>query len=94
MGDHRSEKFGGGGLDTLTACLLEEELGKTFIRSISVTCPSVLYAARENRYSVSENQSWQESAGHSRAMREPSAFRPEEWQTTASWDGAAYHPGS
>src|SRR5574339_1198342 len=40
------EKFGGGGLDMVTACLLHEELGKTFLPIDLGDVPPLLYACQ------------------------------------------------
>lgn len=78
------EKFGGGGLDTITACLLEEELGKTFIPLDIGDMPPLLYACQGAQI---ERFLEPALAGERRpflAVREPGAVRPEAWTTTAA----------
>jgi acyl-CoA dehydrogenase len=79
------EEYGGGGLDLLTTCLIEEELGKTFVPVQIGEINPLLYACREgqvNRYLEPA------LAGERRAIlaaREPisNGIRPDEWVTTA-----------
>ncbi len=78
------EKFGGGGLDTITACLLEEELGKTFIPVDIGEIPPLLYACQ----GVQVERFLEPALAGERlpflAVREPGALRPEAWATTAT----------
>jgi len=84
------EKFGGGGLDMITACLLEEELGKTFVPLELGDVPPLLYACRGAQVEQFLNPAL---AGEKRllmAIREPGAVRPESWTTTATPDRDDY----
>lgn len=84
------EKFGGGGLDMVTACLLHEELGKTFLPIDLGDVPPLLYACQGNQV---ENFLNPVLAGERRALlaaREPDGFKPEEWKTIAIPDGTSY----
>jgi acyl-CoA dehydrogenase len=84
------EKFGGGGLDMVTACLLHEELGKTFLPIDLGDVPPLLYACGGDQV---ENFLNPALAGKRRAIlaaREPDAFRLEEWKTTATSDDSIY----
>ena len=84
------EKFGGGGLDTVTACLLEEELGKTFVPVEIGDIPPLLYACQGEQIKRFLEPAL---AGERRpflALREPGAVRPEAWTTTAAQAGEAY----
>ncbi len=81
------EKFGGGGLDTVSACLIEEELGQTFVPVEMGDAPPMLFACTGEQV-----QHFLEPAlaGERRAMlaaREPGALRPEMWTTAAAPDG-------
>src|SRR5574341_60745 len=84
------EKFGGGGLDRVTACLLQEELGKTFLPIDLGDVPPLLYACQGGQV---ENFLNPALAGERRAIlaaREPDGFKPEEWKTTATPEGSIY----
>jgi acyl-CoA dehydrogenase len=85
------EKFGGGGLDTLTACLLEEELGKTFIPVEIGDLPPLLYACQGEQVKRFLEPALAGERQLFLAVREPGRLKPEEWQTTATWDGETYH---
>lgn len=86
------EKYGGGGLDMINACLIEEELGKTFIPVDYGEAPSLLYACTGDQI-----QRFLEPvlAGKHRAIvaaREPGPhrIRPETWTTSAIFNGERY----
>lgn len=84
------EKFGGGGVDTLTACLIEEELGKTFIPVDMGDPPPMLFACAGDQVRRFLEPAL---AGQRRpiiAAREPGSIRPEAWQTTALPDGDGF----
>ncbi len=84
------EKFGGGGLDTMTACLLEEELGKTFVPVDIGEVPPFLYACRGDQV---KRYLMPALAGNRRvilAAREPSVMHPEQWRTMAASAGEGY----
>lgn len=84
------EAFGGGGLDTLTACLIEEELARTFIPlSIGEVTP-LLFACQGDQVAqfldpalAGERRAWI-------AAREPGALSPQEWQTNAQPNGNGF----
>lgn len=81
------EKFGGGGLDTVTACVIEEELGRTFVPVEMGDVPLLLFACSGEQVSRYLEPAL---AGNRRAIiaaREPSALRPEAWASTAAPDG-------
>lgn len=84
------EKFGGGGLDMVTACLLEEELGKTFLPMELGDVPPLLYACQGNQVERFLNPALEGKRHAFFAAREPNAFKPDDWQTTANQDGQAY----
>jgi acyl-CoA dehydrogenase len=84
------EKLGGGGLDCVTACLIEEELGATFVPiELGDVPPLLLECSPEQAPRYLEAV----VAGERRpvfAAREPGAVRPEGWQTRAAIDGEGY----
>ena len=76
----------GGGLDLVSTCLIEEELGKTFIPLEIGEVPTTLYACADGQIAQYLEPSL---AGERRAItaaREPGpgGCRPENWVTTAS----------
>jgi alkylation response protein AidB-like acyl-CoA dehydrogenase len=84
------EAFGGGGLDMVTACLLEEELGKTFIPLDLGEVPPMLYACRGEQVKHFLEPAL---AGERRpflAVRELDALRPEDWRTWAEKQGNSF----
>lgn len=84
------ENLGGAGLDLVTACLLEEELGGTFIPLELGEVPALLYqCTAEQRSQYLEPA----LAGERRvivAAREPGGLRPQSWATTATPEDGAY----
>jgi alkylation response protein AidB-like acyl-CoA dehydrogenase len=84
------EKFGGGGLDLVTSCLLEEELGKTFVPLEIGDVPPLLYACQGDQIKNFLNPALAGKRRPFLAAREPGAFRPEDWKTTATPEGVAY----
>jgi acyl-CoA dehydrogenase len=86
------EQFGGGGLDTVTACLIEEELGRTFIPLEIGNIPVALYACQGEQ----EGQFLEPAlAGDRRAIlavREPCApsLSPQNWATVARQEGETF----
>jgi acyl-CoA dehydrogenase len=82
----------GGGLDTVSACLIEEELGKTFIPVEIGEVPAPLYACQGAQVT---NFLEPALAGERRgviAAREPGkdGCRPENWTTAAQPEGSEY----
>lgn len=80
------EEYSGGGLDLVTTCLIEEELGKTFLPLDIGEVPAPLYACRGAQ---KERYLEPALAGERRAVlavREPSAadLRPEAWKARAT----------
>jgi acyl-CoA dehydrogenase len=83
------EEFGGGGLDTVTSCMIEEELGGTFIPVDIGNVPVALYACAGDQI---ERFLEPTLAGERRAVlavREPGArsFHSPGWTTIAREDG-------
>jgi alkylation response protein AidB-like acyl-CoA dehydrogenase len=84
------EKFGGGGLDMVTACLLQEELGKTFLTIDLGDVPPLLYACQSDQVQKFLNPALEGRRHPYVAAREPDAIRPENWKTTANPQGETY----
>ena len=77
------EAYGGGGLDLVSTCVIEEELGKTFIPVEIGDVPAALFACTGGQV---ENYLEPALAGERRpviAAREPDALHPESWTTVA-----------
>ena len=78
------EQFGGGGLDTVNCCVIQEELGQTFIPVGIGEVTLLLFACSGEQVSSYLEPAM---AGERRAIlaaREPGASRPDEWMTRAS----------
>jgi acyl-CoA dehydrogenase len=75
------EEFGGGGLDMITTCVIEEELGQTFLPIEMGDVPAHLYACTGGQIARFLEPAL---AGERRAFvaaREPDALQPEDWVT-------------
>lgn len=86
------EQFGGGGLDLVTACVVEEELGKTFIPVEMGNVPPMLYACSGDQVGRFLEPAL---AGERRAIlaaREPGSegLLPSSWKTSAAASGDDY----
>jgi alkylation response protein AidB-like acyl-CoA dehydrogenase len=84
------EAFGGGGLDLLTTCLIEEELSGTFIPMEIGEAPAALYACQGGQ---AARYLEPVLAGERRAIiaaRESGALCPEKWTTTAVVEAGEY----
>lgn len=86
------EEYGGGGLDTVSACLIEEELGKTFIPLETGDIPIPLYACTDEQAAQYLEPIL---AGERRAIvaaREPGSegYQPDNWQTQAIPEDGSY----
>lgn len=84
------EKFGGGGLDTVTACLIEEELGSTFVPIEMGDVTPLLFECTPEQAARYLEPVLAGQRTPVMAAREPGAVRPEGWRTTASPDGEAF----
>lgn len=86
------EAFGGGGLDTVSACLIEEELGKTFIPLEIGEVPASLYACKDQQVTHFLEPALVGERRAILAVREPgpNGSRPESWLTTAKPDNGSY----
>lgn len=77
------EAYGGGGLDLVSTCVIDEELGKTFIPVEIGEVPAALYACTGGQVGDFLEPAL---AGERRAViaaREPDALHPEGWITVA-----------
>jgi acyl-CoA dehydrogenase len=82
------EAYGGGGLDLVSTCVIEEELGKTFIPVEIGDVPPALYSCSGGQVGDFLEPAL---AGERRAViaaREPGALQPESWKTTAESSSA------
>jgi acyl-CoA dehydrogenase len=85
------EKFGGGGLDALTMCLIEEELGRTFVPMEIGDVPPMLYACSGDQVTRFLEPALSGERRAIVAAREPSNhLRPESWTTAASANGDGF----
>lgn len=86
------EKFGGGGLDVITSCVVEEELGGTFVPVELGEVPAMLYACNEEQAARFLEPTLEAGRQAIIAAREPGpqAVHPEAWTTTAEPDGDQY----
>lgn len=77
------EEFGGGGLDMVTTCVIEEELGQTFIPFEMGDVPPQLFACTQVQVGRFLEPAL---AGERRALiaaREADALQPDSWETIA-----------
>ena len=86
------ERFGGGGLDAVTACVIEEELGGTFVPVEMGTVPTLLYACAGEQVSRFLEPALEGSRRPVLAVREPGSggVSPENWSTSATPDGQGF----
>jgi acyl-CoA dehydrogenase len=86
------EQFGGGGLDTLTACVIEEELGTTFVPVEMGEVPALLYACQGEQLSNYLEPALEALRRPVIAAREPGAdgLQPSAWTTSARAEGEGY----
>ncbi|HLE15521.1 MAG TPA: acyl-CoA dehydrogenase family protein [Anaerolineales bacterium] len=89
------EEFGGGGLDTVTACVIEEELGTTFVPVEMGEISPILYACQGEQVTRFLEPALEGSRRAIMAAREPGleGLEPESWGTTAvpTGDGFVLH---
>lgn len=81
------EDLGGGELDTLSACLIEEELGKTFVPVDYGDISPILFACNEDQAEAYLEPAVEGEKRPVLALREAGALCPEEWKTTAEQSG-------
>jgi alkylation response protein AidB-like acyl-CoA dehydrogenase len=84
------EDFGGEELDMLSACLIEEELGQTFVPVDYGDVTPVLFACNENQVETYLEPAVEGDRRPVLALREPDELAPQEWKTRAVRNGAGY----
>ncbi len=77
------EGLGGMGLDALSACLVEDELGQTFIPLDIGDVPPALFACSEAQIDAYLAPAIEGTRRPVLALREPEGHRPEAWKTSA-----------
>ncbi len=78
------EQYGGGGLDLVTSCVIQEELGQTFIPVDTGEVSPLLYACEGEQIAQYLEPA---VAGERRlvlAAREPGKVRPQDWTASAA----------
>ncbi len=84
------EQFGGEELDMLSTCLIEEELGQTFVPVDYGDISPVLFACNEEQAERYLEPAVEGDRRPVLALRESGAMSPAEWQTTAVHTGSGY----
>lgn len=84
------ESLGGAGLDTVTACLLEEELGGTFVPLDLGEVPALLYQCTPEQTKRYLEPTLSGERHAIVAAREPDGLRPQSWTSTATPHNGAY----
>jgi alkylation response protein AidB-like acyl-CoA dehydrogenase len=86
------EEFGGGGLDTVTACMIEEQLGGTFIPVDIGNIPAALYACQGEQVGRYLEPVLAGDCRAILAVREPGvqSLQPHNWTTTARLEGETF----
>jgi acyl-CoA dehydrogenase len=84
------ERFGGGGLDVLTACVIETELAHTFIPLEIGEVTPLLYGCDDEQVARYLEPALRGERRARIAAREPGALRPDEWAATAIPAGDGY----
>jgi acyl-CoA dehydrogenase len=81
------EEYGGGGLDLLTTCLIEQELGKSFIPIDIGEVNPLLYTSNEYQIKKYLEPALTGERQAILAAREPNSkgFQPDEWLTKAEF---------
>ena len=85
------ERFGGGGLDAISACVVEMELGTTFIPVEIGNVPPAMYACCGEQVDRFLTPALSGERHVHVAAREPSGVTPESWTTLATPDGDGFH---
>lgn len=84
------EDFGGEELDMISACLIEEELGQTFVPVDYGDVTPVLFACNQAQAETYLEPAVEGERRPMLALREPGALIPEAWHTRAVHNGAGY----
>lgn len=81
------EDYGGGELDMLSTCLIEEELGQTFVPVDYGDITPLLFGCRDDQVEAFLEPAVEGERRPVLALREPGRPAPETWQTTVVRDG-------
>jgi len=84
------EDYGGEELDMISACLIEEELGQTFVPVDYGDVTPILFACNEEQAEEYLEPAVEGERRPVLALREPGALVPEQWKTRAVANGAGY----
>jgi len=84
------EEYGGDELDVMSACLIEEELGRTFVPVDYGDISPVLFACDEEQEERYLEPAVEGDRRPVLALRERGALIPEGWQTTGVANGDGY----
>lgn len=84
------EDYGGEELDMISACLIEEELGQTFVPVDYGDVTPVLFACNQEQAETYLEPAVEGERRPMLALREPGALIPETWNTRAVHNGAGY----
>jgi acyl-CoA dehydrogenase len=84
------ERYGGEELDMISGCLIEEELGQTFVPVEYGDVTPVLFACNEEQATMYLEPAVEGDRRAVFALREPAGLAPEEWQTRAAHNDAGY----
>ena len=84
------EDYGGEELDMISACLIEEELGQTFVPVDYGDVTPILFACNEEQAEEYLEPAVEGERRPVLALREPGALVPEQWKTRAAANGAGY----
>jgi len=85
------ERFGGGGVDAISACVVEMELGSTFIPVEIGNVPPAMYACSGDQVDRYLKPALSGECHVHIAAREPSGVTPESWTMVAMPNGDGYH---
>lgn len=77
------EEYGGEALDMISTCLIEEELGQTFVPVDYGDITPVLFACTEEQVDTYLEPAVEGERRPVLALREPGALSPDAWQTRA-----------
>ena len=84
------EDYGGEELDMISACLIEEELGQTFVPVDYGDVTPVLFACNQEQAETYLEPAVEGERRPILALREPGALMPEAWNTQAVHNSAGY----
>ena len=84
------EDYGGDELDMLSTCLIEEELGQTFVPVDYGDISPLLFACNNEQIEMYLEPAVEGERRPVLALREPGRMTPDSWQTTAVPNGDGY----